>query len=251
MNRQQIGPVRAGEGPAGGEIPVAPELQDLGQLVGILRIPVLPVAGSQGQLRHRKARIGPPSGIPEAIDRPQPAAGDRGAAVGHLTLETVEPGIDAPTFPDQAVAFAHRLFVRDHILGMDREKTHRHPVKESSPAIAAVGPQPVHRRNDPNDSHQAAEIHLPGRLSLHPHAPAAGPREPCREFPPPSACDQFGRDAPSGIVPAAGDLVGGGPTHPPSGGEHGQGLQDAGLSGSVGSGQDNRSAVKFKVSFLV
>ena len=80
---------------------------------------------------------------------------DRASGLGHLLFQRDIPRRFAHHILQQAVAFAHGLFIGKRLICMVRQKAERHAVKETAATFGAFDPQTVHRRDQPQHPRNA------------------------------------------------------------------------------------------------
>jgi len=130
--------------------------------------------------------------------------------VGHLVFKHGIPMGVAHHVLEQAVTFAHRLFIAQHGVGVVRQKAKRGAVKEAAAAFGTFDPEPVHGGNEPQHAAHAAKGHLCGGFTVDADGAVAARLCPCFKLVGlVQGCQRAG-DFPAQCFRASGQIIDGG-----------------------------------------
>ena len=202
-----------------------------------------PLARQQREAGGRELRRRPRLRRRDPVERGEAVPRQRRACLGHLRLERAEPDGVADLVPKQPVAVAHRLLVGQRHARMTGQKAQRQPVEKPPPPLGRVGPQPVHRRRQPDHPGQRAEREL--RLRLVVDAGAARLTRGGARLD--RAAVDHRADAPARADPLSRLLGGCRAAQPAARRQHRQRLEDVGLAGPVRAEDRQRPVVEAEV----
>ena len=146
----------------------------------------------------------------------------------------------------QAVAFAHRLFIGQHGIGVQRFEAERRAIQKPPPPFGPFDPKPVHRRHQPQDAGDAAQRHLRGGLAVNAELPGLAGFGPCFDFMVLMQGLQMGGDFPPQRLWLAGKIIGTGTAQPPTGGQERDGFEQVRLARAIGPKNRHRARVQIK-----